>query len=79
MSKVYRDYCIKLPTGKWPIYFSNFFEYCVIIARENSWHIDTVITYQLKPHGKLIKTKTQGWYLRWDAEKYHNMFLLRWS
>jgi hypothetical protein len=63
----------------WATYFENFYHHCQDIAMKNDWHIDTVTNYELKPHGKLIKTKTQGWYLRWDDEKYHNMFVLRWS
>lgn len=63
----------------WPTYFENFYHHCQEIATKNEWHIDTVTSYELKPHGKLIKTKTQGWYLRWDNEKYHNMFVLKWS
>lgn len=63
----------------WATYFENFYHHCQDIAIKNGWGIDTVVNYQLKPHGRLIKTKTQGWYLRWDDEKYHNMFVLRWS
>jgi hypothetical protein len=63
----------------WPTYFENFYRHCQDIAINNNWMVDTVTSYELKPHGKLIKTKTQGWYLRWDDEKYHNMFVLRWS
>lgn len=64
----------------WPVYFEKFYNECQGIAVENKSNVDTVINYQLKPMGgKLIKTKTQGWYLRWDEEKNHTMFLLRWS
>ena len=63
----------------WPNYFNNFYYHCLKKAECNDWKVDTVMNYELKPHGKLIKTKTQGWYLRWDNEKYHTMFLLRWA
>ena len=64
----------------WDTYFENFYNHCQNIAIENNWHIDTVINTQLKPlGGKLIKTKTQGWYLRWDDEKDHTCFVLKWS
>jgi hypothetical protein len=67
-----------------PNYFDNFYKYCQTkadrITKNSSMDIiDIVIKYELKPHGKLIKTKTQGWYLRWDDEKYHTYFVLRWS
>jgi hypothetical protein len=64
---------------KWPDYFDNFIKHCEAKSNETGWLSETVITHELKPHGRLIKTKTQGWYLRWDDEKYHNMFVLRWS
>ncbi len=64
---------------QWPKYFDNFWKHCNLKANENNWLANTVANYELKPHGKLIITKTQGWYLRWDNEKYHNMFVLRWS
>jgi len=63
----------------WPDYFENFYRHCKKIAHDNNWHEDTVINYQLKPHGKLVITRTQGWYLRWDDEKQHTMFVLKWS
>jgi len=63
----------------WATYFENFYNHCQNIAIKGKYHIDTVCNYELKPHGKLIKTKTQGWYLRWDNEKYHTAFVLRWS
>lgn len=72
---------------KWPNYFNNFYIYCQDRLNELNLKgtygsevvLDTVINYELKPYGKLIKTSTQGWYLRWDAEKYHTAFVLRWS
>ena len=60
-------------------WFSKFYNHCAEIADQNGWDTDTVANYNLKPHGKLIKTKTQGWYLRWDNERYHNFFVLKWS
>lgn len=76
-------FCVKLNDISWqqiwPTYFDNFFNYCLDKASENKWHVDTVINYELKPYGKLIKTSTQGWYLRWEHEKYHNIFVLKWS
>lgn len=62
-----------------PVWFSNFWDHCNQIAIENGWLVDTVMNYQLKPHGRLVKTKTQGWYMRWDDEQYHTFFVLRWS
>lgn len=62
-----------------PNYFDNFYNYCSTLSKENGWHINAVINHQLKPHGKLIETTTQGTYLRWDDEKYHTMFVLKWS
>lgn len=64
----------------WPAYFNKFYHYCEEIARANDWLVDTVINHQLKPlGGRLIKTSTQGWYLRWDQEESHTVFVLRWS
>ncbi len=63
----------------WPKYFDNFWSACRDRAIEHDWQTITVANYELRPHGKVIKTKTQGWYLRWDDEKYHNMFVLKWS
>ena len=63
----------------WPEYFENFLKYCTVIAEANDWQITTTINYQLKPHGRFIQTKTQGAYLRWDNEKYHTEFVLRYS
>ena len=63
----------------WPTYFDNFWMACREKAMEHSWETITVANYELKPHGKIIQTSTQGWYLRWDSEKYHTAFVLRWS
>jgi hypothetical protein len=74
-------------SNQWPAYFRNFYVHCQDRVNElnlKGTHgsdvlLETVINYELKPHGKLIKTKTQGWYLRWNDEKYHTAFVLRWS
>ena len=64
----------------WPAYFDKFYLHCQQVAVKNGWMIDTVANTELKAMGgKLIKTKTQGWYLRWDDEKSHTFFVLRWS
>ena len=65
---------------KWPDYFDKFYKHCNKILEENQgWSLEQVMNHNLKPHGKIIMTSTQGWYLRWDDEKYHNMFVLKWS
>jgi hypothetical protein len=64
----------------WPVYFNNFWLHCGEVAVTNDWRPITVANYELKPlGGKLIQTSTQGWYLRWDDEKYHAFFVLKWS
>jgi len=64
----------------WPKYFDNFYTYCQYQAREKHWNIQTVVNHELKPlGGRLIVTKTQGWYLRWDREENHTLFVLKWS
>jgi hypothetical protein len=61
-------------------YFDRFYDYCVAVADENGWAPITVANYQLRPlGGRLIQTNTQGWYLRWDTESAHTMFVLRWA
>jgi hypothetical protein len=66
--------------NRWPKYFDNFWTDCRNTAQENGWAPITVANYELKPlGGKLIQTKTQGWYLRWDDEEAHTMFVLKWS
>mgnify|MGYP003324017586 CR=1 FL=1 len=65
---------------KWPDYFDNFYSHCNDIALKNNWVTDTVANYELKIlGGKLIKTNTQGWYLRGDSESSHTAFVLKWS
>ena len=72
-------FCVHLDKH-WPDYFENFVNYCNDLARENDWRVDTVINYQLRPlGGRLIKTRTQGMYLRWDTEQAHTLFVLRWQ
>jgi hypothetical protein len=67
-------------TKPWPAYFENFYHHCQKIAEQNGWGPMTVINYQLKPlGGRLIITKTQGWYLRWEKESAHTAFVLRWT
>lgn len=64
----------------WPMYFENFYHHCQDIAEQNGWMTLTVINHQLKPlGGRLIQTKTQGWYLRWDKESFHTAFVLKWQ
>ena len=62
-----------------PDYWENFLNYCNDIAQLNGWNVKTVINDQLKPYGKYIDGTLMGGYLRWDDEKYHTLFLLRWS
>lgn len=74
-----------VPVGRlwadpWPRYFENFWAHCRSIANENGWNQSTVANYELNPlGGKLIQTKTQGWYLRWNNEASHTAFVLKWS
>lgn len=64
----------------WPAYFDKFYLHCNQVAAENNWNVDTVANYQLKElGGRLIKTSTQGWYLRWDKESSHTAFVLKWT
>ena len=64
----------------WPAYFEKFWHECNRVAELNNWLPITVANYELKPlGGKLIQTKTQGWYLRWDTESAHTVFVLKWS
>lgn len=65
---------------RWPQYFDKFYKHCHTVARTNGWSAETVMNYELRPlGGKLITTKTQGWYLRWDTEASHTAFVLRWA
>jgi len=66
--------------GPWPQYFTNFVDHCNDRARQTGWLAETVINHELKPlGGRLIKTSTQGWYLRWDKESSHTFFILKWA
>jgi hypothetical protein len=66
--------------GWYSTYFQKFWWHCKDIANANGWKPVTVANYQLRPlGGKLIQTKTQGWYLRWDNEASHTVFVLKWS
>lgn len=65
---------------KWPVYFDRFFQHCKDIAETNGWMPITVMNTELRPMGgKLIMTKTQGWYLRWDSESAYTAFVLKWA
>ena len=76
-------FIVTLPSqwhSPWPKYFDNFWKHCSEIAHKNGWGVSTVANYQLRPlGGKLIQTKTQGWYLRWDEESSHTAFVLKWA
>ena len=64
----------------WPQYFVNFVDHCNDRARHTGVIVEVIINHELKPlGGKLIKTSTQGWYLRWDKESSHTFFILKWS
>jgi hypothetical protein len=76
-------YRVGIPEA-WPSYWLNFITHCQInlIATGNPYdyhELDPVINQQLKPHGKFIRTRTQGEYIRWDDPKYHTAFVLRWA
>lgn len=80
MSDKFRVYVGTPWKEPWAEYFQHFYLHCQYIATKNKWVLDTVLNYELKPlGGRLIKTKTQGWYLRWDEEANHTAFVLRWS
>lgn len=64
----------------WPDYFDRFYQHCYSIAEHNQWNIQTAVNHELKKlGGRLIVTKTQGWYLRWDTAAAHTAFVLRWA
>ena len=76
-------YRVSIPDD-WPNYWLNFIKHCqVTLAGHGNYHdyrdLDRCINQQLEPHGKFIRTRTQGEYLRWDDPKYHTAFLLRWE
>ena len=78
VAKMSDKYCVSIKYW-WPDYWENFLHHCNDIAEANNWNVMTVINHQLRPHGKLIKTKTQGAYLRWDHAMHHTAFVLKWS
>jgi hypothetical protein len=64
----------------WPQYWTNFVDHCNNRARYTGVIVEVIINQELKLlGGKLIKTSTQGWYLRWDKESSHTFFILKWS
>lgn len=64
----------------WPEYFDNFWCHCDRVASANRWATITVANRELRRMGgRLIQTKTQGWYFRWDQESGHTAFVLKWS
>jgi len=70
----------KLWDDQWPTYFDRFWTHCTEIAHANGWAPATVANYELRPMGgRLITTKTQGWYLRWNREEDHTLFVLKWQ
>jgi hypothetical protein len=71
-------YCVPIEYF-WPDYWENFLHHCNDIAESKGWTVYSVIDHQLKPHGKLIRSKTRGAYLRWNHKKFHTAFLLRWA
>lgn len=77
-------FCVTITKGmwqdNWPDYFDKFYHHCQRIAIKNGWMHIAVMNNELRPMGgRLIQTKTQGWYLRWDTEAAHTLFVLRWS
>lgn len=76
-------FIVNLPNlwdNPWPRYFDNFWSQCRNVAQDNGWAPATVANYELRPlGGRLIQTKTQGWYLRWDKESSHTAFVLKWQ
>ena len=78
------EFRVKITNGPfqdpWPKYFDNFWTHCREIAQANGWSPSNVANHQLRPlNGRLIQTKTQGWYLRWDNEQSHTFFVLKWA
>jgi hypothetical protein len=83
MGMMTEKYRVSIPDA-WPKYWFNFMTHCeVTLAGHGNYHdyrdLDRYINQQLEPHGKFIRTRTQGEYLRWDDPKYHTAFVLRWS
>jgi hypothetical protein len=89
MGMTTEKYRVSLPIV-WPSYWLNFITHCQdILIRNCNYHeyrdleqiamLDAFVKLQLAPHGKFIRTRTQGEYLRWDDPKYHTAFVLRWT
>jgi hypothetical protein len=85
MNKIINDkFCVTVTAGRfdaeWPNYFEHFWDACMQAAVKNNWQPIAVANYELKPMGgRLIQTSTQGWYLRWNKESSHTLFVLKWS
>lgn len=63
-----------------PESFDNLYWHCFDVAKQNGWVHDTVMNYELRSlGGRLIRTKTQGWYLRFDDAAGYTAFTLKWS
>ena len=75
-------YCVNVGTlwqTPWPKYFENFYNHCQEKAETYKCKAIVVANSELKQlGGKLIQTKTQGWYLRWDNKESHTIFVLKW-
>jgi hypothetical protein len=83
MGMTTEKYRVSIPDD-WPNYWLNFIKHCeVTLAGHGNYHdyrdLDRYINQQLEPHGKFIRTRTQGEYLRWNDPKYHTAFVLRWA
>lgn len=63
-----------------PDYWENFLHHCNDVARWNDRDVKAVIENELKPHGKIIDwCGREDHFLSWEEEKYHTLFVLRWS
>lgn len=61
-----------------PDYWENFLHHCNDIAYRTNQSVIQVIQDQLNPNGKYIDGGL-GNFLRCNDEKYHTLFVLRWS
>lgn len=61
-----------------PDYWENFLNYCNDVANRTNQAVIQVIQDQLNPNGKYIDGGL-GNFLRWDDEKHHTLFVLKWS
>ena len=67
--------------------WNNFEQHCVGLWKQSTAIcLDTIINAEFKrqfgdryPCVKVIRTKTQGAYIRFRAEREYTMFVLRWS